>query len=181
MPDRPSHLWKTLPPEQRLAAATAFWADDDEAAEVAQLEAQLALARRLNFRAKSIRALPAERRARHLAQMNDVSESVASRLLVSYHFAERRPLMSAFLDALGVAHDNGLITEESMTPPDADKVRAAVAKVRESFTEDDVQLYLRTLAALDEETWAGLHSDPGASPPDPLLARSFDSAPEKGT
>ncbi len=145
-----------LPADTRLEAATAFWADEDEAAEVAQLEALVTLARRLNFRTKSIQSMPAERRAKHLAQTNEVSDSVASRLLVSYHFAAQRPLMSGFLDAVGIAHDNGLITEESVAPPEADKVRAAVAKVRESFPEESVSLYMRTLAALDQDTWAAL-------------------------
>lgn len=156
MIERPSRLWKSLPPEKRLAAATAFWADDDEASEVAQLEALVTLARRLNFRTKSIRAMADDRRAKHLAQTNDVSEAVASRLLVAYHFAAERPLMSAFLDGAGIAHDNGLITEETVTPPTEDKIRTAIAAVRGSFPEEAVALYMKTLVALDGDTWAAL-------------------------
>jgi hypothetical protein len=156
MADRPSRIWKMLSPEKRLAAATAFWADEDDAAELAQFEAVAALARRLNFRTKSVVALPVERRAKQLAQMSDVSDGIASRALVSYHFAQERPLMAAFLDALGVKHDQGLIAEEEMSAPDAARVATAVQAVRGVFPDDAVDLYLRTLVALDGETWTAL-------------------------
>jgi hypothetical protein len=64
--------------------------------------------------------------------------------------------MAAFLDALGIAHDNGLITAEHVTPPAAAALAEAAAKVKSSFDPADVDLYLRTLAALDGETWASL-------------------------
>ena len=153
---RPSRLWKDLPAEKRAAAATAFWADEDDAAQVAQYEAISAIARRLNFRAKSVVALPAERRAKQLASMTDLSDSIASRALVSYHFSAERPLMGAFLDALGIAHDQGLITAEEVTPPDEAAVAKAVTAVRGNYPPEAVDLYLRTLVVLDPETWAAL-------------------------
>ena len=158
MPDRPSRVWKDLPPDLRLAAANAFWADEDDAAAVPQLEAIATIARRLNFRAKSVRSLSAERRAKQLAQMADVSDAVASRALVAYHFAAERPLMAAFLDALGIAHDQGLIKEDEVAPPDAAKTASAVKAVREAFPADAVDLYLKTLVSIDPGTWAALDS-----------------------
>jgi len=155
--DRPSKLWKEMPLEKRVLAAEAFWRDDDSPdIQVQQMEAVIALARRLNFRTRSIQALPIDRRARQLAQMGDVSESVATRALIAYHFTNQRPLMASFLDALGIAHDNGLITEEGVQAPASDKLAAAVTAVRASFDASDVSLYLRTLAALDSETWANM-------------------------
>jgi hypothetical protein len=119
-----------------------------------QVEAIMTIARRLNFRAKSVQALSIERRAKHLAHMGDVSEAVATRALIAYHFASKRPLMAAFLDALGIAHEDGLIKEESVPPPAKDKLAAAITAVRGAFPPGDVDLYVRTLAALDGETWA---------------------------
>ena len=112
----------------------------------------------MNFRAKSVRALSAERRAKQLAQMADVSDAVASRALVAYHFAAERPLMAAFLDALGIAHDQGLIKEDEVAPPDAAKTASAVKAVREAFPADAVDLYLKTLVSIDPGTWAALDS-----------------------
>ena len=158
--ERPSRIWKDLPADVRLAAATAFWKpDDSNDAAVQQAEAIMAIAKRLNFRPKSAQALPEERLARHLAQMSDVSDAVATRALIAYHFETQRPLMSAFLDALGVGHDNGLITDETVAPPDAARITAAATAVRESFPADAVRLYLRTLKALDADTWANLQAD----------------------
>lgn len=157
MPVRPSTLWKDLPPDRRVAAAEAFWRDDESPEiRVQQLEAAALLARRLNFRPRSVQALSIERRARHLAQVQDVSDLVATRALIAYHFANQRPLMAAFLDALGIAHENGLIADETVDPPDAARISAALATVRQSFDAPDVDLYLRTLVALDGDTWAAI-------------------------
>jgi hypothetical protein len=146
-----------MPLEKRVQAAEAFWRDQDSPEiQVQQMEAVVALARRLNFRTRSIQALPVERRARQLAQMPDVAEGVATRALVAYHFTNQRPLMAAFLDALGIAHENGLITEEEVPAPALERLSAAVAAVRTSFDAVDVDLYLRTLASLDAETWANV-------------------------
>lgn len=150
---QPSRLWKNLTPEQRTIASDAFWRDEQGDVQIQHAEAVLAIARRLNFRAKSVQALPLERRARLLSQLPDVSDSVATRALIAYHFAAQRDLMGAFLDALGIAHERGLIQDETVPPPDVDKLSAAITAVRSQFAVRDVDLYLRTLAALDPDTW----------------------------
>src|SRR5262245_20369321 len=143
MPVLPSRLWKDMPLENRLVAADAFWRDEQSDAGMQQVEAIVSIARRLNFRAKSVQSLPIEKRAKHLAQMADVSEAVATRALIAYHFAAKRPLMGAFLDALGIAHEDGLIKEEQVPPPAKDKLAAAIKAVRGSFPPVDVDLYVR--------------------------------------
>ena len=154
---RPSRLWKDLPTETRLALADAFWREevDDTEATLQHVEATAAIARRLNFRAKSVQALPIERKARQLAQLPEVSDSVATRALIAYHFSTQRPMMAAFLDALGVANDNGLITAEEVSAPETERLRTAVGQLAE-FPPDAVSLYLRTLTAVDEDTWRNL-------------------------
>ena len=146
-----------MPSEKRVEAAEAFWRDTGSQDIQAQhAEALVALAKRLNFRMRTLQSLPVERRAKHLAQLGDVSDAIATRALIAYHFAAKRPLMGAFLDALGIAHEDGLITEEQVTPPTAERLTAAVEALKGSFDTDDVDLYLRTLASLDGETWAHL-------------------------
>lgn len=119
------------------------------------VEAIAAIARRMNFRTKSVQALPIDRKARQLAQMTDVSDAVATRALIAYHFSTQRPLMAAFLNALGVANDNGLITAEEVPVPETEQLKAAVGQLAE-FPGEDVLLYLRTLTAVDEDTWRNL-------------------------
>jgi hypothetical protein len=157
MSDRPSQIWKEMPVEKRRAAAEAFWADEETPEIQAQhVEAIVAIARRLNFRPKSVQALPLERRAKQLAQIGDISDGLATRALIAYHFAAQRPIMTTFLDALGIAHENGLITEEEVAPPDRERLAAATAALLEAHPAEDARRYLRTLVALDGETWVNL-------------------------
>jgi len=142
-----------MSPEKRLAAANAFWTD--EHGHEQQVEVIVTLARKMNFRPKSVPALPLERRAKLLAGM-DVSDTVASRALIAFHLAAERPMMGAFLDALGIEHDNGLITAEEVPAPDKAKLAQGVQTLRSSFPEDAVRLYLHTLLLLDGDTWADL-------------------------
>jgi hypothetical protein len=144
--------------EQRLAAADAFWREDQADIQMQHVDAIVSIARRLNFRAKSVQALPVERRAKLLAQMSDVSDAVATRALISYHFTAKRDLMAAFLDALGIAHENGVISEEAVAAPPRAKLVEAIGRVRQTFPPADVDLYLRTLATLDGDTWAEVDS-----------------------
>ena len=79
MSDRPSQLWKELPAREAPLAGRCLLAGQRSPEIQAQhVEALVAIARRLNFRAKSVQALPVERRAKHLAQMRDVSDALAT-------------------------------------------------------------------------------------------------------
>src|SRR5690606_19442861 len=114
------------------------------------------LSRRLNFRVKSILALPIERKVKYTAGLAAVSDGVAGRLLIAYHLAHQRPMMGEFLDAPGIAHDNGLSDDEAQptVPPDA--LPAAAAALRASHPREDVDLYFATLVLQDPQTWGGL-------------------------
>lgn len=155
---RPSTLWKGLSLERKLQAADAFWKDASAAAEQAEVIA--AIAHRLKFRAKSVVALPREKKSRYLINLGLVTEMVAARLLVAYHLEHQRPMMGRFLDALGIPHDGGLITDEEMTPPGEEKLREAAQAIAAAHPADDVALYLATLTWQDPETWGVLASFP---------------------
>src|SRR6266545_1276708 len=120
---RPSQLWKQLSPERKQQAAEAFWRDEN--ASVEQAEALATIAQRIKFRIKSVLSMPVEKKAKQLVALPAVSEMVAARLLVAYHLVHQRPMMGAFLDALGIAHEEGLIAEEDIQPPAAEKLKAA--------------------------------------------------------
>jgi hypothetical protein len=155
---RPSQLWKQLSPERKAQAAEAFWRDENAAVE--QAEAVAGIAQRLKFRPKSAMALPAEKKARYLLTMPAVSDLVAARLLVVYHLEHQRAMMGAFLDALGIAHENGLIEEEGIEPPDPEKLKSAAATLGKAYPAEDVALYLSTLLWQDPDTWGGLFKAP---------------------
>src|SRR3954449_8012838 len=119
---RPSKLWRRLPLERRVDAAGLFWNDEHSADQ--QMEAVASIASHMKFRARSVLALAPEKRAKYLAQLPTVTDAIAARALVNYHLERQRPMMASFLDSLGIAHENGLITEENVAKPDAAKVRA---------------------------------------------------------
>ena len=151
---RPSQLWKQLSPERKLQAAEAFWRDENGSVE--QAEALATIAQRIKFRIKSVLSMPVERKAKQLVALPAVSEMVAARLLVAYHLVHQRPMMGAFLDALGIAHEEGLISEEDVQPPDPEKLKAAAKTLAASFPAEDVTVYLSTLTWQDPDTWGGL-------------------------
>lgn len=149
----PSRLWKQMSSTQRHQAALAFWQDDQAVDD--QVQAALMIAQQKKFRAKTVIGLDLERKARHLASLHALPDSIAARTLVVYHLASQRPMMGAFLDALGIAHENGLIEQEEVKPDPA-RLSDAVASLQRDFPPDDVQLYLRTLVSQDPDTWSGL-------------------------
>ena len=151
---RPSRLWKRMPVENRIAASELFW--EDEQSTDQQLEAVAAIASHMKFRTKSVLALAADKRARYLATLPNLSDTIAARALVNYHLAKQRPMMAAFLDGVGVAHEEGLITEEEIAKPGSEKLKAAAAAVAAAFPAEDVSLYLSTLVSQDPATWGEL-------------------------
>jgi hypothetical protein len=156
LPDipRPSQLWKQLSAEKKRQAADAFWHDEHAANE--QAEAVNLIAQRIKFRLKSVIAMPVEKKTQYLLSMPAVSEMIAARMLVAYHLQHQRAMMGAFLDALGIKHEEGIIAEEEVTPPTADALKQAAKAIASSYSAEDVSLYLSTLVWQDPDTWGPL-------------------------
>ena len=104
-----------MPPEKRQDAAELFWTDEQSTDQ--QIEAVGALATHMKFRTKSVVSLPLERKTKYLLALPSVPDSVAARALVAYHLMRQRPMMAAFLDSLGIAHEDGLISDEAARGP----------------------------------------------------------------
>src|SRR5437764_6390495 len=126
----PSRLWKHMSLDQRTRIARAFWTDTEATDD--QVQAALLIAQQKKFRPKTVIGLDIDRKARHLATLGALPEALAARALILYHLADQRPMMGAFLDALGIAHENGLIQEENVKP-DASKMAGAVKKISAEF------------------------------------------------
>jgi hypothetical protein len=160
LPDipRPSQLWKKLSTERKMEAADAFWQDENAAAE--QAEAMISIAQRIKFRLKSVQAMPREKKSHYLLSLAGVSEIVAARLLVAFHLWNKRPMMGSFLDALGIPHENGLISDGDLEPPTTERLAAAAKAIAAAYPADDVALYLATLIWQDPDTWGPLADVP---------------------
>ena len=68
-------------------------------------------------------------------------------------------MMGAFLDALDIAHEDGLIQEDEVKPDPA-RLASAAAGIAGQFPAQDVALYLNTLLCQDPQTWGGLEGLP---------------------
>jgi hypothetical protein len=151
-----TRLWKHLPPGERLAASTAFFAEPPP--ELAG-SAIGALVKARNLRPQAARALAPDAQARILAATLDPGEPLAQGLLVALHLGHRRPLLGAFLDALSMPHEDGVLKEDAdpAEPVSAGKARSALAALS-SFPAGQVRTYLNTLWLQDPERWRALEA-----------------------
>lgn len=151
-----TRIWKHLPPEERLLAATAFFAEPPPELAGAALGA---LVKARHLRPQAARSLAPDAQARILATVLDPGEPLSQGLLVSLHLTHRRPLLGAFLDALGLPHEDGVLKEEAdpAAAMTVEKAKAAAAALA-SYPAGDVRTYLNTLWLQDPERWAALEA-----------------------
>jgi len=154
-----TRLWKTLDKEERLAAAAAFWRDTPPELAGTALGA---VVRARKLRPQVARTLSDEQRTQALAGVLDPGETVAASLLVALHLSARRPMLGAFLDALSLPHEDGVLKEEAdaLAAPDAARLAAAAGTLLKSFPQRQVDTYLNTLWLQDPERWKGLAALP---------------------
>ena len=152
-PTTPARLWKKLTLQHRQKVAAAFWQADDAVDD--QVQAALVIAQQKKFRPKFVLSLDDERKAKHLASLALLPEQIAARALVAYHLETQRPMMGAFLDALGIAHENGVIQQDEVKP-DGTKLAPAVDAIEKTYPAEDVSLYVNVLLCQDPETWGAL-------------------------
>jgi hypothetical protein len=146
-----TRLWKRLNPQERLAAANHFWKETPQTVYGSALGAIVA-ARKL--RPQAARALAPEQKAKVLAGVLEPGETVAAFLLVALHLGERRPLLRAFLDALGLPHEDGVLKEEADNVEINDQtIETAVGTIAKQFPKEQVEIYLNTLWLQDPERW----------------------------
>ena len=147
-------IWKEMGEERRKQAAEAFYGD--ESLKEFHRAAELFIARNKNFRPAFVKKLPMEKRASYLAHL-PIPPDLIGQLIVTYHFAHQKPLMSAFLNALGIENEGGVISDSAdVKEPDAAALKAAAEKMKAEFPAADVRIYFATLYAQNPETWAGL-------------------------
>ena len=140
--------------ERRQQAAENFWTDEQSADQ--QIEAITTIASHMKFRTKSVIALPLERKVKYLLGLPNMTDSIAARSLVAYHLEHQRPMMGAFLDAMGIAHEDGLIKDESPKTPEPETLDKGVSALAAAYPKADVARYFWTLLWQDPETWGGL-------------------------
>jgi hypothetical protein len=149
-----ARLWKRLPREERRLAALAFFREPP-----AELfgSAVAAIIRVRKLRPQVARSLSPEEQASALSTVLDPGEPLCAGLLIALHLGERRPLLVAFLDALGLPHENGLLKDaDAAEPPGEEALQEAARCVAASFPREQVQTYFNVLWMQDPDHWGPL-------------------------
>jgi hypothetical protein len=145
-----NRLWKTLSPEEKNLAAAEMVKDPTPLIR-ASVIAVVADARKM--RPIAARKLPPEVQAKIVATVRDPGEVLASSLLVALHLGPRKPMLVAFLDALGLPHEDGVLKDDSTTPVSLEDLKKACAALS-SEPPSAVRIYLNTLWLQDPDRWA---------------------------
>lgn len=106
------------------------------------------VAKVLKFRPQAIRKLPMAQRARRAKALVLATKNaeLAYEFLGSFLLKERKDLVTAFLDATGVAHEDGMIQDLEGALPDKAKLAGAVKELDAKFPPEDVTAYLAMCA-----------------------------------
>ena len=150
----PYAVWELMNDDEKKAAAVAFWNGADRESRSAL---EMALAAELKFRPQSVRHLAAEKIAGRLVRMADgLPESVLFQYLFHLHMAERRPLMVAYLDDVGLPHEDGALNiPDDFEGPDATRVEKTGRDLAKN-KGNEALVYLATLMVADADFWSGL-------------------------
>lgn len=146
------------------------WIDPDQMAallgEVSE-KAPGAYARALATAAAAMRARPnyllkqpPEKRAQAVrrALSRVVASEMAEELLASYFLDCRKELLTEWLDALGLEHEDGLLKQDEPPCPPEEKLQDAVSTFRQGASAPDRELLLRAFAAQSAVDWPTLEA-----------------------
>ena len=150
--DTATHLWRAADKPTRLQAAEAYWKEERPD----HVQALALIAQRLKLRPKTARKLPPERKAAYLAGFDNLGEAMYAQLWAAFYLAHRREMLGAFMDALSIPNQQGLIESENLTPPTVEALAPAIRQLVEKFGADEVRRYLSILTVQDPGFWGGL-------------------------
>ena len=149
-------LWSVLTPDERRRGLALSLGDDRDVR-----RSLVTLLRKTprykSFRPTAFASWSAEQFADALKAPGLLTPDVMQSALIALHVQDRSAMLAAFLDAVGIPHQNGLITDsvESLPVGQAELLAAADA-LGERFPREQVTLYFRTLLLLDPALWGGL-------------------------
>lgn len=109
----------------------------------------------LRSRPVYMRGLPFEKQAdavrRALARV--ASNTVAEELLAVYFLECHRPLLVEWLDAIGLAHEDGILKDDAPPQPDPGKLREVAERFVAGEAPETRRLLLRAFCAQEPIEW----------------------------
>lgn len=151
---RPHEIFAAMPPDQ---ASAFFETLADQCPGIFQ-QAVHAAALALNSRPQFLLRQPLDKRGaavrRTLARV--ASGALAEEVLAAYFLECRKKVLVAWLDRLGLEHEDGVLKEESPACPADEKLAKAVAGFLGRSKDSDRPLVLAAFAAQSAIDWPAL-------------------------
>ena len=149
-------LWKALSAEERTLGVTAALADDAEG--WVKNTTRSAVAKALRLRPQTVSTWPRQKLVAEAVRLPLDDIQLLSAYVVDLHLGHRRPMMAAFLDALGIPNDEGRIDSENVEVSEQDPARVATAAdgIVATYPSDEVATYFLTLLLQDAAVWSGV-------------------------
>jgi hypothetical protein len=109
------------------------------------------LASQRNLRAVFVERKPPEERYAWIkaALSRKAGDTFAAHLLQAWLLGAQRPMLCAFLDSLGVAHDEDGTVENLPESPPREKLRASVDQLLTNYPAEAVAVYLHAFHDMD--------------------------------
>ena len=151
---RPHQIFGSMSPEKCEAL---FAKIAEESPETVQ-QTVIAAAAALKFRPKYLLKQPLPKRLatvrRALARVN--SSQLAEEVLAVYFLKCRLELLTEWLDLTGLAHEDGILTDDEIVSPEASELTKKVVEFRAASDDDDRELLLQTFSAQAAIDWPAL-------------------------
>ena len=132
---------KLMSPERFLALYTSL-----EQHGFGPLDAEVA--KSLRFRPQAVKKIPMPQRARRAKAILESTGNaeLAYELIGAYLIKNHKGLVTGFLDATGVKHEDGMIEDLEGQKPAIAKLQATIDDLDQKFDPQDVTLYLSICA-----------------------------------
>ena len=103
---------------------------------------------------------PFERRAEHVrrALARVAANPMASEILAAYFLECRKPLLVEWLDTVGLAHEDGMLSADAPAQPKSKELAKAIDTFLAAGDDVDRPLLLRAFAAQDAIEWPDLET-----------------------
>jgi hypothetical protein len=149
-------LWRALAPSDREVSLRSL--ADDEGSRPQLIRLAMSLPRFRAFRPKAVARLTDTELVSAIASSTQLPPDLVQTALIAMHLPARAPMLGAFLEALGIPHEGGLITDGTTVelPKEPDRMTAAIARLAGEFPRREVTIYLLSLVAMDPITWKPL-------------------------
>jgi hypothetical protein len=154
MPSPTHAIWRTIPPQLANEILLAVQKGNKKLYKTA-VEV---MAPRMGVRVPILIEMPkAQRHATWIQILGRPEMEVLSfNILSAWLIEAQRPMLCAWLDALGIEHGDNGCADTFPLEPDAAVLKKGVDTLLEKFDPQIVSIYLRTFNHIDETHWAAL-------------------------